>query len=86
MVGSSHDKFEKVVVSFLNSKDGGNIYLGDDDFSNWMVGYLDMQPLSSAQLIRLYVRCEPSHRVVFSCDNVVTLSKIYLIQPIFMLK
>jgi len=26
-----NDKFEKVVVSFLNSKDGGNIYLGVDD-------------------------------------------------------
>lgn len=26
-----NDKFEKVVVSFLNSKDGGNIYLGIND-------------------------------------------------------
>jgi ATP-dependent DNA helicase RecG len=54
-----NDKFEKVVVSFLNSKDGGNIYLGIDDLGQ-AVGVKEVDKTQTAVKDRIKNNIRPS--------------------------
>jgi ATP-dependent DNA helicase RecG len=54
-----NEKFEKEVVSFLNSKDGGNIYIGVEDNGN-VVGVLDVDKIQLEVKDRIKNNISPS--------------------------